>query len=218
MNINNIAIETLNKNNTQETADCIAEVFCKFEPVTLSLGLDLERFKAMSRIFVRKVMMQYVCFTVRESESGKIVGFLTSIDMEHDIGKDFQGEPNQYYDILEKLTPDIAMTTRLEEPFLEAKNFSLGECLHLFQCGVLPEYRGLGIAKQLVEMTIGLASEKGYKYLVADCTSDASKSLLLKFGFTMENSLSFHDFQFEGKKPFKEIEGAYYLMVRKINQ
>lgn len=213
---NSFVFETISQENYIQAGECLSDVFFREEPVTSRLNLEPESYSHMVINFCRVIGKDGLCFLARENETGNVAGVITNIDMMIDFGEKFAGEPDYFYQVIRKLAPDIAMTTLLEEKFIEEKKFLPGECLHLFQCAVLQEYRKQGIAAALVDVTISKAVEKGYKWAAVDCTGEISKQIFDELGFTLFNKIKYSDFEFEGAHPFAGLPGYYYFLAKKI--
>lgn len=212
-----IKYESINILNYEQAAQCLAFMFFNYEPVTSHLGMEWKSYLRMAARFCRVIGTEGLCFLAKDKNIGKVVGVITNVDMKINFGEKFANEEaDDFSEIFEKLAPDIAMTGELEADYLEKMNFKPGECLHLFQCGVLPEYAGKNIATKLVEISLEAAVKAGYRYAVADCTSSNSRKILEKLNFTLENQIKYSDFVYENRKIFEMIEGSYYLMVKNI--
>jgi len=216
MKKSNFTFETIDCNNYVESADCLAYMFFNHEPVTRSLGLEWSSYRKMVNRFCKVIGTNGICFMARESELNITAGVITSVDFLIDFGEKFANESENFDDVLEKLAPDIAMTAELAEPFLEKMKFSYGDCLHLFQCGVLPQYAGNHIASRLVDITLISAMESGYKYAAVSCTGNISQQICLNKGFKIENSITYSDFSFDSSKPFAKLDGKYVLLSKEL--
>jgi hypothetical protein len=212
----NIHFEMIESANFAKAADCLSYVFHHHEPVTSSLGLNYERYKLMVRRFCRVVGKNGLCFTAIDSEKDIAVGTITNIDQKMDFAREFADDPEDFSDVLEKLYPDMQMTGELVKPYLNEMNFEAGQCLNLFQCGILPEYSGFGVASKLVDLSIEKAIELGYKYALVTCTSDNSKRIFDNRGFEVKNEMVYCDFVLDGEKPFKNIAGKYVLLAKRL--
>jgi len=213
---NKIIFEVIDEHNSESAAECLSYMFYNFEPVSSHLGFEWNSYRKMMSRFFRVIATNGLCFLAKDTEYNKTIGVITSIDTIIDYGEKFVGESESFYDVLEKLAPDIAMTSELERNYLDKMNFNPGECLHLFQCGILPEYSGQHIATALVNLTLKTGVDAGYKYAMSDCTSIISKKIFDGLGFNLENKIRYSDFVYKSEKIFSDIDGEYYLMTKKI--
>lgn len=211
-----IRFEPINENNYLIAADCLSYMFFNYEPVTSHLGLEWESYKNMVQRFCKVIGKNGLCFVAIDEEKEIACGVNTTIDLMIDFGKEFENEPGNFDDVLEKLAPDMAMTHELAEPFMERKEYSKGECINFFQCAVLPKYSGAGIATQLVRLTLEEAQKRGYSQAIVSCTSGRSKSIFDKLGYEVVNSINYSDFEFEGERFFRDVPGEYVLLAGKI--
>ncbi len=208
--------ELISEENYIQAGECLSEVFSREEPVTSRLNLEPESYRKIVTNFCRVISRDGLCFLARDMKKNRVAGVITNIDMMIDFGEKFAGQPDYFSDVIKMLAPDIAMTTLLEEKFIEDMNFRPGECLHLFQCAVLPEYRQQGIAAQLVDISLEKAIILGYRWAAVDCTSIASKQIFDNLGFTLFNQIRYTDFEYEGKRLFADLPGYYYFLVKKL--
>ncbi len=212
----NIAYELIDSSNYEIAGECLAYMFFHFEPVTSHLGLEWNSYKNMVTNFCRVIRRDGLCFMARDMEKDIAVGVITSVDMKIDFGEKFGAETENFDEVLEKLAPDMAMTAELANDFHSRMNFQQGDCLHLFQCSVLPDYAGQGIANRFVNMTIEKAKEVGYRFAAVSCTGKISRKIFETMNFKTENVIRYSDFEYQGSKFFAGIDGEYVLLSKEI--
>lgn len=90
--------------------------------------------------------------------------------------------------------------------------------LHIGTLGVDSAYRGLGLARKLLEVAFEEAQRQGYDDVVTEATS-GSQFLLKKLGFCDLKYLKYDEFEYEGERPLERVEypGAM-LMWRRLNR
>lgn len=67
-------------------------------------------------------------------------------------------------------------------------------------------YQGKKITYLMNDITIKLEKEKGCEEAMTDSTSEIAINMAVAFGYTPKVTFKYKDFEFEGEKPFDDIE------------
>ncbi|MCM1520757.1 MAG: GNAT family N-acetyltransferase [Lachnoclostridium sp.] len=102
---------------------------------------------------------------------GKIAGAIVGYD-----GADLESLREASLSVIRKYHPDIVVTDDETGP----------DEFYIDSLGVLPEYRGKGIARRLIDALIDRASEKGHRRfgLLVDFENHSAEALYRSIGFT----------------------------------
>ena len=179
-----------------EDAAQIAELFMLAWPVdemTLSSGITAEQLhEAVTGFAARKdTIYSYVNTFVAEAE-GEVVGAMCGYD-----GADYQ-----------KLKQPIVDTLGEDSAFAQLRETEAGE-YYLDSVGVMPAYRGRGIASNLFEAHFKRAADKGHKIagLIVDVDKPQAEALYARLGFRHEGYKDF--FGHEMKHMVRELSSCY---------
>merc|ERR1712038_434257 len=84
---------------------------------------------------------------------------------------------------------------------------------------VHPDTRGMGLGREMIQRSEGLARCLGYKMCKTEATGDYSRAAFLKAGFKVVAECNYQDFTVDGKKVFKDITAhkGVALMVKMLD-
>ena len=205
-----IQYEFLTKSCAEEAAVVVTNMFLNYEPVISSLGVKREDYLSCAKVYCADAAEKGLSLVARDRHSAKAAGFIICEDLVTEWNQDKDAK------LISLIAPALSLVHALEQKFLLEKNFEKGQCLHIFQVGVLPGFQGKSIATTLIQETVEVAREKGYCYAAADCTGPVSQRCHQKCGFTQQDSIDFQSFDFEDKIAFSKLEGECALMVKKL--
>jgi len=205
-----IQCEFLTKSFAEEAAVVVTDTFLNYEPLISSLGVNRQDYLSCAKAYCADAAEQGLSLVARDRNSAEIAGFIISEDLVTEWNQDGDAK------LITLIAPALSLVHALERKFLFEKNFEKGECLHIFQIGVLPGFQGRSIATTLIQKTLEVAREKGYGYAVADCTGPVSQRCHQKCDFSQQDSINFRSFDFEGRHVFSKLEGECALMVKKL--
>jgi len=205
-----IQYEFLTKTSAEEVAVVVTDTFLNHEPVISSLGVNREDYLFCAKVYCADAAEKGLSLMARDRNSGEIAGFIICEDLVTEWNQDEDAK------LISLIAPALSLVHDLEQKFLLEKNFEKGQCLHIFQVGVLHGFQGKSIATTLIQETVDVAREKGYLYAAADCTGPVSQRCHQKCGFTQQDSIDFRSFDFEGKRIFSKLEGACALMFKRL--
>jgi len=205
-----IQYEFLTKTSAEEVAVVVTDTFLNHEPVISSLGVNREDYLFCAKVYCADAAEKGLSLMARDRNSGEIAGFIICEDLVTEWNQDEDAK------LISLIAPALSLVHDLEQKFLLEENLEKGQCLHIFQVGVLPGFQGKSIATTLIQETVEVAREKGYFYAAADCTGPVSQRCHQKCGFTQQDSIDFRSFDFEGERVFSKLKGACALMVKKL--
>ena len=158
---------------TKEEAAQIAELFMlawPIEEILESNGLTYEQLhESMTAIAAAEETIYSYENTIVAEVDGKVVGAMCAYD-----GADYQ-----------RLKLPIVDLLGADSGFAQLKETEAGE-FYLDSVGVLPEYRGRGIASSLFEAQCERAASLGHKVagLIVDVDKPQAEALYVRLGFT----------------------------------
>jgi len=188
------------------------DVFLSDEPTSCRHAPDPGLFFPFAKIYVRSLVGKDLSFLAREKKTKRPAGFIFCFDLTHDPA----GECAEMAAFISHFRDAVAMIDELEEHNLDRAGIRPGTTLHIFQIGVVREFRRMGLARALIRHAIAHAAERGFRQVVADCTNPASRQAFLAYGFAEKGFLSYEDFTLDGRKFFSGLDGGISLMVRNI--
>jgi len=205
-----IQYEFLTKSFAEEAAVVVTDTFLNYESVVSSLGVSREDYLSCAKVYCADAAEKGLSLVARDRNSTEVAGFIICEDLVTEWNQDEDAK------LLSLTAPALSLVHDLEQKFLLEKNFEKGQCLHIFQVGVLPGFQGKSIATTLIKEAVEVAREKGYSYAAADCTGPVSQRCHQKCGFTHQDSITFQSFDFESRPVFSKLQGECVLMVKKL--
>ncbi len=201
MNSNSqIAIRKLDEADFFPLMECHLSAFAseKGEAMMRALDLTLEESEAFARPVVEKAIAEGLSLVAWDKPTEKIVGFC--------LNEPFGTIPDYLkYPLPAKLRPLYAFLQQLDRYCLSDIRVSTQKLFHLFNLGVLRDYRRSGVAKRLMLESLEVAKTHGYEYAVAEATGKGSQTLCEEIGFQRLRSMAYAEFEFEGGYPFRSI-------------
>ncbi len=196
------------------------DLFFDREPLTKCLGLSRERIVSIAVAkYARSnnnVLSQGLCWIARDrAEADRGVGFVVCDDPVA------TGAPRMPEDLTEREAEMIsAVGALLEEvrgPVKDRIGAGAGKCLHIAGIGIAPGYEGRGIAGRLLRIALQAAGARGFRNVLSESTSRASRRLHEKFGFECLNSVSACSLVVKGRHPFPDRDLELYLMWKGLD-
>jgi len=181
--------------------ECHVSAFAteKGENMMRALDLTLEEAEAFARPVCEKAIAEQVSLVAWDKERHGIAGFC--------LNEPFATIPDYTTMALpRKLQALYGFLKILDDQCLSEVRHSTTKLFHLFNLGVLRDYRRAGVAQALLIESLELAKEKGFEYAVAECTGYGSQKLCDGLGFQRLRALRYADFEFAGDRPFRSIE------------
>mmetsp|Transcript_5002 Transcript_5002/g.7022 ORF Transcript_5002/g.7022 Transcript_5002/m.7022 type:complete len:233 (-) Transcript_5002:51-749(-) len=203
----NISYKPLTPPLVSKAVDCIAHTFANSkDPFTVSLKLSSTQWGVMSQMFVQRAAAKEIPLSVvaYNEELDRVEGVI--------INEDWKESPPHQYRELHDWRPVRAIFSELHTKFkAERPRIEHGKVLHplYFTC-VRPESRKHGIATNLWNSSVEIATALNYTHMVAEASAVASISLCKKLGFQEVASIAYQDFKFEGDKVFAGLDKTEY--------
>lgn len=208
-----ILYQTLDKKYLNETIDIITSHFVKEEYLTREAQLNYSEFEPYVRAYCELDLAHNLSIIAVDKKTDKVIGFSISEDPELPSAINV----NNYLEISKKFEITSSLLGKLHQDHLNI-TFKQQECCHLFLLGVLPGFQGKRIGKTLVELTQNHAKDKGFKYVLVEATSPATKPICEKLGFKNLGNTPYKDFVFNNQKPFVSITDYLgpYLFIKEL--
>ena len=168
------------------------------EALMNALEISPQESESFSRFVCEKAISEGVSVLAWDRLNEKVAGFC--INEPFSTIADFRHLPLPHkffplFDFLKQL--DDVAGARVRVP--SAKIF------HLFNLGVLHEYRRFGIAKRLILESLEMAAQHGFEYAVAETTGVGSQTLCGRLGFNTLHAVPYAEYEFSGERPFAGI-------------
>ncbi len=205
-------ISPLTASDVDGAARLYAAVFLADEPTTHRHAPEPALFLDHACPYVRSLAGRGESFLARDGTTGELAGFIFAFDMTEDPA-DWTPSMGEF---LAHFREAVTMINELEQGSLMFDGIAPGTALHVFQIGIGRQYRGRGFAQALIGQLLDCAVERGYRLVVADCTSAASRGLFETCGFSEAGYLSYGEFSMDGKVFFSGLDGGIHLMVHEV--
>lgn len=210
--ISQLAYVPLTESDIEPAARLYSEVFLHDEPTSWRIAPDPAKFFPEAEWYVKSLAGRNLSFIARNERTRDLVGFIFCFDITDDFGH----EASSFTAFLANFREAVAMIDELENRYLDRSGISPGSVLHAFQGGVSRKYRRSGVMKGLVTRVVSRARERGFRQIVAECTSLASQRVLAQCGFYEQGFSSYDMFVIDGGRFFAGLDGGITLMMRDI--
>ena len=191
-----------------EMAQVIGEVFSRFDPLGVAIGMTAEELQAFVVVFGPKAVAEGLTIIARE-RSGRLVGAMFS--------DDFATPPPDLENLPVSFAPVGALLESLDEEYRHTQTIVVGSHAHLNMLAVLPARAGMGIAQNLVKICMENAAKRGYRFAVTEANGPVSQHIFRKLGFRERFTVSYKDFRFDDRPVFASIESTKGTMLMEAN-
>ena len=202
----------LTESDVESAARLYTEVFLSDEPTSHRHALDPALFLPYARFYIRFLVRKDLSFLSLDETTNELAGFIFSFDLTDDP----ENEGAVMVEFISHFKEAVAMIHELEDRHLNREQIKTGSVLHIFQIGVSRKYRQTGIARAMIQRVLAHAQEHGFRQVIADCTSPASKRVFEKCGFSEMGFSPYEAFSMNGVRFFAGLDGGISLMVKKI--
>lgn len=191
-----VYIVPFDKSDLEQTIRCISRSFTQ-ETMSQALGIDANSYISLAEIFGQRAVQYQLSLVAKDEESGDVIGF--------SILEDFVAEAPNLDRVDPRFIPIMNVVDELEQWYIKNSPVKSGEILHIFLTGVDEQYRGKGIAYQLMEETFKVAKNNNYKGIIAECTGVITQHIRAKNGFKVLKEIEYKTFLYNGDLVFKDI-------------
>jgi len=207
-----LAIVPLTEPDVEQAARLYTEVFLADEPTSHRHALDPALFLPYARFYVRSLARKDISFIARDKRTKEILGFVFCFDLTDNP----EEEGESMIAFLAHFREAVAMLNELEDRHLNRKEIDVGSVLHVFQIGVHRKFRGNGIAQSMIHRVIAHSRERGFRKIIADCTSLTSKRTFKQCGFNEVGFSPYEAFSMSGVRFFAGLDGGITLVMKDI--
>jgi ribosomal protein S18 acetylase RimI-like enzyme len=202
----------LTESDVEFAARLYTEVFLADEPTSHRHALDPALFLPYARFYVASLVRKELSFLSRQETTNELTGFIFCFDLTDDP----ENEGAVMVEFISHFKEAVAMIHELEDRHLNREEIKSGSVLHIFQIGVSRQYRKTGIARAMIRKVLTHARERGFRQVITDCTSPASKRVFAQCGFSEMGFLPYEAFSMNGVRFFAGLDGGISLMMKKI--
>jgi len=205
-------LQLLTLNTADATAELYTQVFLHDEPMTHHHGIDPYQFLPCAREYLYFCAGQGLSFIATDRKTGQVTAFVLGSDLTTDF---FSVGPGMV-SLLSFFRESMEIIETLESQCPDISNANPGNVFHIFQIGTHQDYRHLGLATQLIRMSLANAKRHGFVKAVAECTGQISQHTCERCGFHRAAYIRYDDFRKDGTAFFSGLPGGIALMVRDI--
>jgi ribosomal protein S18 acetylase RimI-like enzyme len=202
--LDEIRYGVLEREDLSEMAQAIGEVFSRFDPLGVAVGMTEAQLEAFVLVFGDKAVAEGLTIIAREP-SGRLVGAMFS--------DDFATPPPELENLPVSFAPVGALLESLDEDYRRTQTIDVGSHAHLNMLAVLPAFTGMGIAQNLVKICMENAAKRGYRVAVTEANGPVSQHIFHKLGFREQFVVSYQGFRFEDRPVFASIESTKGIML-----
>lgn len=208
----NIRYGLMDSTDIEEMAALLADVFSRFDPPAVAVGLSFDEVRGLVRLFGQRALGDALTIVARAKPSGRLIGAM--------LTDEFATPPPKDIDKVAKhFAPIAALLDGLDEQYRKTNPVLPGQTIHLFMLGVGAEFAGRGIAQTLIRLTLENGKRKGYKRAVTEATGKVSQHIFQNLGFAEQFRTAYKEFAYRGKRVFNLIveHEAVILMDRRLD-
>ena len=210
---NGIIYKLLEENESEETQKLIVKIFVDDEYLTRESGLTYDEFSFLARDYCEYTIKKKLSFIAIDQQSQQVIGFIIAEDP---FTKDTIN-PDKFVEVSEHYIPFNAILESLHEHYLNIPK-EPGSCYHSFLGGMVSDFRRRGILRQMNIYSEEYALKQGFKWILVEATSPATKFLCDKDGYTNLGNIPYADFKLHNSYPFKHITtyDGPYLYIKQL--
>jgi len=202
----------LTESDVESAARLYTEVFLTDEPTSHRHALDPALFLPYARFYINSLVRKDLSFLSRHETTNELAGFIFSFDLTDDP----ENEGAVMVEFIAHFKEAVAMIHELEDRHLNREEIKAGSVLHIFQIGVSRQFRETGIARAMIQRVLAHAWQRGFRQVIADCTSPDSKRVFEQCGFSEMDFSPYEAFSINGIRFFAGLDGGISLMVKNI--
>jgi GNAT superfamily N-acetyltransferase len=176
----------------------LGEVFSRYDPPAVAVGLTTPEFEAFVRLLCPKVVVEGLTIVARLAGTGELIGVLLTEDSASAL-------PEGIDRLCAKFDPIFDILGQLDTEYRGGQVLRPGESIHLFLLGVSDRVAGRGVAQQLVSACLDHGTRRGYRVAVTEATNKVSQHIFRKQGFVARVQRSYEAHRFEGRQVFASI-------------
>jgi ribosomal protein S18 acetylase RimI-like enzyme len=199
--------------DAEAMARLLGEVFSRYDPPAVAVGLTASEFEAFVRLLCPKVADEGLTMVARLAGTGELVGVLLTEDSASTL-------PDGTNQLSTKFDPIFDILGQLDAEYRGGQAVRHGESLHLFLLGVSHRVAGRGVAQRLVTACLEHGACAGYRVAVTEATNKVSQHIFRKQGFVERVQRSYEAHRFGGQSVFASIaeHGGPILMDKSLVQ
>ncbi|MGA2372569.1 MAG: GNAT family N-acetyltransferase [Candidatus Korobacteraceae bacterium] len=199
--------------DAEAMAKLLGEVFSRYDPPAVAVGLTTSEFEAFVRLLSPRVADQGLTIVARLTGTGELVGALLTEDSASAL-------PDGVDQLSTKFDPIFDILGQLDAEYRGSQVARPGESLHLFLLGVSDRVAGRGVAQRLVAACLEHGARAGYRVAVTEATNKVSQYIFRKQGFVERVRRSYEAHRFDGRQVFASIaeHGGPILMDKSLAQ
>lgn len=210
-----IRIDRFHAEEIEPLLSLYLDLFHDREPLTRCLGLARERLRVIARYLYTEAnpdaLARQLCWIARDPQAARPeIGLILCEDPA--TAGDLALPPALTAPEAEVFAAVTALFDAVHQPLRERPRADVGRCLRVAAIAVAPGYTGAGIATRLLQTALAQARAAGFREAVAECTSEASRLLHQRCGFSRLQGLSVDQFVFNDRRPFADCELEIHLM------
>lgn len=204
----NIRVELLSDKTLEGAIHCVSRAFIKNEPMAAHLNITMDEFLVFANAFYPSLIEPQLSFVAVDEGNGQVVGIRVSEDYHQ------EEEPPEIPGLSPKFYPLFTLLDQLGETFKGMRQVKPGQYVHMFMVAVDDGYQRRGVAPKMNSAFFKHVKARGFTHAVTEPTGLISQHILRnKFGFSVLHELAYADFEFDGEKPFADLEGHPSAML-----
>lgn len=193
-----------------ELVETVQSTFPDKEPMAVALGITPAEYRRYTELVCQKAVREGLTVVARMQDTHEIVGFC--------INEDFATAPVYSLEAIHpKMFPLLEILEDLDRAYLGIGPVPKQELFHLYMLGVRAPWERLGIGQELVQRSLHLARESGYRTALAEATGLGSQRLCGRLNFTPRHAIAYSQFQYQGRLVLREVKGPTHCVLFEIS-
>jgi len=189
---------TYHSSDAEAMVKLLGEMFSRYDPPAVAVGLTTSEFEAFVRVLCPKVVVEGLTIVARLADTGELIGVLLTEDSA-------SAQPKEIDRLSAKFDPIFDILGQLDTEYRGDQKVRPGESLHLYLLGVSDRVARRGVAQQLVSTCLEHGRRRGYRVAVTEATNKVSQYIFRKQGFVARAQRSYEAHRFEGRQVFAAI-------------
>jgi hypothetical protein len=199
-------IRPLSPDLLEPAFELATRVFTEASTLHRALGISLTDYQRYLRRPFELMANEELSIAASDRATGRLTGCLILTDFINQLNPEPATEP--------VFAPLAALTGELCRQYRQRRDIKAGEMVLVDMGVVRREVRGEGVYGRMRSAAQEVAKQRGFHGIVGELSSVATQHMVLnRLGHSRMAEVFFKEFEFEGRRPFYEIEDPASIVL-----
>lgn len=201
-----ITIQHLKPDGLDQAFELATQVFSRASTLHRALGVTLEDYRTYLRTPFQQVVAQGLSVAAIDMHTGDLMGCMIVTDYTKQPAGDVRAHP--------VMKPLVALARELDHQYAATRKVLPGQVVLIDMGAVRPEAEGRGIYQAMRAKVHAIAKSNRYQRVVGELSSAATHHVVMtQLGHAKLAEVNFHDFECQGRFPFRSITHPHSIVL-----